>query len=95
MCAANEASTQPANPASPQPSSSTTGDNSDAEPASSSSSKSCVAWLFDALARDEILSRGDALASWSCKTVVNLKGPGGFTPLHVACLGTLTAQQRK
>lgn len=29
-----------------------------------------------------------------CKDV-NLKGPGGFTALHMACLGTLTAQQRK
>lgn len=26
---------------------------------------------------------------------VNIKGLGGFTPLHVACLGHLTAQQRK
>lgn len=26
---------------------------------------------------------------------MKMKGPGGFTPLHVACLGPLTAQQRK
>lgn len=30
----------------------------------------------------------------SCKDV-NLKGPGGFTALHMACLGQLTAAQRK
>jgi hypothetical protein len=30
----------------------------------------------------------------ACKDV-NLKGPGGFTALHMACMGTLTLQQRK
>lgn len=30
----------------------------------------------------------------ACKDV-NLKGPGGFTALHMACLGQLTAAQRK
>jgi hypothetical protein len=30
-----------------------------------------------------------------CSEDVNIKGPGGFTALHVACLGQLTAQQRK
>ena len=29
-----------------------------------------------------------------CKDV-NIKGPGGFTALHLACLGALTPQQRK
>jgi hypothetical protein len=28
-------------------------------------------------------------------TDINLKGPGGFTALHMACLGPLDAQQRK
>jgi hypothetical protein len=77
----------------PQTSSSTTDDNSggDAEPAARSSvSKSFTARLDDALGSEPCLCVPGLF-----QACVNAKGPGGFTPLHVACLGTLTAQRRK